>query len=138
MLPRLTLAIAVAALFSLGNSAFLQDSKTDSPPPPKREEPKRPLRVRVSESVSQAFIAKKVQPDYPPEARAKHVEGRVVMKAEISESGDVQNISLISGDPLLAPAAMEAVKQWKYKPYLLNGQPVNVETQVTVVFQLTR
>jgi len=95
-----------------------------------------PQRVRVSEKVSQLFVAKKVNAEYPREAREKNIQGVVRLKVEISKDGDVTDLILISGDPLLAPAAVEAVKQWKYKPYLLNGQPVGVETQVSVAFQL--
>ena len=104
---------------------------------PFQEETPRPTRVRVSEGVSQGLLIKKVEPVYPQEAREKHIQGLVVMKAEISQEGDVTEVDLISGHPLLAPAALEAVKQWKYKPYLLNGKPVIVETQVSVSFQLT-
>jgi len=60
----------------------------------------------------------------------------VILQAEISKTGDIQNLRLISGHPMLAPAAIEAVKQWKYKPYLLNGEPVEVETTVQVNFTL--
>jgi protein TonB len=73
---------------------------------------------------------------YPTEARKKHIEGKVVMRAEISKEGVVENLKVISGDPILAQAATDAVKQWKYKPYLLNGAPIAVETQVTVNFTL--
>jgi TonB family protein len=96
-----------------------------------------PLRVRVSQGVSQAFIVRKVQPAYPPEARAARIQGTVVLKALISQAGDVESLELVSGHPLLVPAAMEAVKQWKYKPYLLNGKAVAVETQIQVNFALT-
>ena len=102
----------------------------------KKEGQQPPLRVRVSERVSQSLLVKKVQPEYPREAREKHVQGTVKLKAEISKEGNVTDLTVVSGDPLLAPAAMEAVKQWKYKPYLLNGQPVIVETQVSVLFEL--
>ena len=61
----------------------------------------------------------------------------VVLQAEISKDGTIQNLQLISGHPMLAPAAIEAVKQWRYKPYLLNGEPVAVETQVVVNFSLS-
>jgi protein TonB len=64
------------------------------------------------------------------------IQGRVVLKVVISKTGDVVSLALVSGDPLLAPAAIDAVKQWKYKPYLLNGNPVEVDTQVTVNFTL--
>ena len=94
-------------------------------------------RVRISQMVSDAFVIRKIQPAYPDEARRQHVHGNVVLKAEISHTGDVSELTVVSGDPLLAPSALEAVKQWKYKPYLLNGQPVDVETQVTVTYQLS-
>src|SRR5258708_5665446 len=93
------------------------------------------IRVRVSENVSQAFLARKVQPRYPQEARDKQVEGTVLLKAEISAEGDVTEVTLISVDPLLVQAALNAVKQWKYRPYLLNDRPVNVETRCTVEFR---
>lgn len=93
-------------------------------------------RVRVSEKVSQLLLSQKVSPQYPHEARKEHIQGPVVLKAEVDTSGNVQDLAVVSGHPLLAPAAIDAVKQWKYKPYLLNGQPVNVETQVTVSFTL--
>jgi len=60
-----------------------------------------------------------------------------VLKARINQAGEVESLSLISGHPLLAPAAMDAVKQWKYRPYLLNGKPVGVETQIQVNFTLS-
>ena len=68
--------------------------------------------------------------------RMQHIQGVVVLSAIIDKEGNVANVQLISGHPLLAPAAIEAVKQWKYKPYLLNGTPVEVETQVQVNFTL--
>ena len=97
----------------------------------------RPLRVRVSQGVSQAFLLTKVQPTYPEDARKNHVQGNVVMKALITQTGDVKELTVLSGDPSLAQAALEAVKQWKYKPYYLQGRPVEVETQITVAFQLS-
>jgi protein TonB len=93
--------------------------------------------VRISERVSQLFVVTKVSPQYPDEARKKHIEGSVVMQPEISAEGAVEALKVISGDPLLATAATKAVKQWKYKPYLLNGEPIAVETQVTVNFALS-
>jgi TonB family protein len=99
---------------------------------------KRPRRVRVSELVSQSLLLKKTQPVYPDEARKEHIEGAVVMRGLISPSGDIKELTLISGHPSLASAAMEAVRQWQYKPYELLGQPVEVETQITVLFQLSK
>jgi len=96
-----------------------------------------PQRVRVSSGVSAGNLIKRVQPNYPPLARQARIQGQVVLQAEISKEGTIQNLQLISGHPMLAPAAIEAVKQWRYKPYLLNGEPVAVDTQVVVNFTLS-
>ncbi len=90
-------------------------------------------RVRISQGVAAALLVTKVQLVYPRDAR---IQGSVVLKAQISETGDVTSLELISGHPMLAPAAIDAVKQWKYRPYLLNGTAVAVETQITVNFTL--
>jgi protein TonB len=95
-----------------------------------------PQRVRVSLGVSQGLLIRKVPPTYPPLARQARIQGVVILQAQISKEGNIQNLQLISGHPMLAPAAIEAVKQWKYKPYLLNGEPVEVDTQVQVNFTL--
>ncbi len=96
-----------------------------------------PQRIRVSSGVSTGLLIKKVTPNYPPLAKQARIQGHVLLQAEISKDGTIQNLQLISGHPMLAPAAIEAVKQWRYKPYLLNGEPVAVETQVDVVFSLS-
>jgi protein TonB len=95
-----------------------------------------PQRVRVSSGVVSGLLLRKVNPTYPPLARQARIQGVVVLQAQISKEGNIENLQLISGHPMLAPAAIEAVKQWKYKPYLLNGEPVEVETQVQVNFTL--
>jgi len=95
-----------------------------------------PQRVRVSQGVTQGLLLRKVPPNYPPLARQARIQGTVLLQAQISKEGNIENLQLISGHPMLAPAAIEAVKQWKYKPYLLNGEPVEVETQVQVNFTL--
>jgi len=95
-----------------------------------------PQRVRVSQGVTQGLLTRKIQPNYPPLARQARIQGSVLLQAEISKDGSIQNLRLISGHPMLAPAAIEAVKQWKYRPYILNGEPVEVETQITVNFTL--
>lgn len=96
-----------------------------------------PQRVRVSSGVSTGLLIRKVTPNYPQLAKQARIQGSVVLQAEISKEGTIQNLQLISGHPMLAPAAIEAVKQWRYKPYLLNGEPVAVETQVVVNFSLS-
>ena len=97
-----------------------------------------PRRVRVSQGVMQGLILEKHAPEYPSDARKAHIEGTVLLGAEVGKNGSICDLALISGHPLLAPAAIDAVRQWKYRPYLLNGQPVEVETQIQVNFTLQR
>jgi len=92
--------------------------------------------ISVSQGVSQGLLYKKVQPTYPPSALRMRVEGTVELLATISKEGDITEVKLLSGTPLLAHAAADAVKQWKYKPYLLNGEPVEIKTQITVKFKV--
>ena len=94
-------------------------------------------RVRVSQGVTQGMVLHKVQPTYPPLARTARVQGSVVLAAVIGKDGAIQNLHVLSGHPLLQQAALEAVKQWRYRPYILNGEPVEVDTQVTVNFTLS-
>jgi protein TonB len=96
-----------------------------------------PQRIRASQGVTQGMIIRKIQPAYPPLARQARIQGPVVLQAEIGKDGSIQNLRLISGHPMLAPAAIEAIKQWKYKPYILNGEPVEVETTITFNFTLS-
>jgi len=93
-----------------------------------------PQRVRVSQGVMQALLQSRVEPDYPPLARQAHIQGTVVLRATIGKDGTVQNLLTVSGHPMLIPAAVRAVRQWRYKPYYLNGEPVKVETQIPVAF----
>jgi protein TonB len=83
------------------------------------------------------MVISKAQPVYPADAKAARIQGTVVISAIIGKDGSVQTMRLVSGHPMLAPAAMDAVKQWKYRPYILNGTPVEVETQMTVNFMLS-
>ncbi len=92
--------------------------------------------MNVSQGVSQGLLIKKVQPTYPRNALALRIEGPVELMETISKTGDITHIKILSGDPQLTRAAAEAVKQWKYKPYLLNGEPVEIQTQVTINFKL--
>ena len=92
--------------------------------------------LNISQGVSQGLIVKRVQPIYPKAALAMHVEGAVELTATISKEGLISAVKALKGDPQLARAAVDAVKQWKYKPYLLNGEPVEIQTQITVNFKL--
>ncbi|HET9407473.1 MAG TPA: TonB family protein [Candidatus Sulfotelmatobacter sp.] len=98
--------------------------------------PTTPQRVRISQGVTRGLLIRRVEPTYPTLAKAARVQGDVVLKAIINTNGDIQDLQLVSGHPMLVPAAIEAVRQWRYKPYLLNGQPVEVETTITVIFSL--
>jgi periplasmic protein TonB len=93
-------------------------------------------RLNVSQGVSRGLLIKKVDPNYPPSAISMKVEGTVELSATISKSGDITTIKVLSGNKQLTQAALDAVKRWKYKPYLLNGEPVEIQTQVTIVFKL--
>jgi periplasmic protein TonB len=99
--------------------------------------PVTPQRVRISQGVTKGLLIHKQEPTYPPLARSARVQGDVVLSAVIDINGQITNLQLVSGHPMLVPAAIEAVKQWRYKPYLLNGQPVEVETTITVIFTLS-
>lgn len=92
--------------------------------------------VRISGGVMAGQILTRVNPTYPPEAKAKKITGTVVLSARIGTDGTVQDLSVISGPASLEEAALDAVKQWTYRPYLLNGNPVEVSTTVAVNFNL--
>ena len=92
--------------------------------------------INISQGLSQGLLLKKVQPNYPSNALAMHVEGSVELTATISKTGSITSVKVVSGPPLLVHAAADAVKQWKYKPYLLNGEPVEIQTQIAVNFKL--
>src|SRR6266481_1201781 len=95
-----------------------------------------PQVVKVSQGVMEGLILKRVQPRYPMQAMQMRIQGSVQLQATISKTGDITNLKVNSGDGILARAAQEAVKQWKYKPYYLNGEPVEIQTQILVNFKL--
>ena len=105
-------------------------AKTPEPTPIKR--------IRVASRVAEANLIHDVAPQYPPEAGRARIEGAVVLMAVIGKDGSVQDVRVESGLPLLAQAAIEAVKQWRYRPYLLNGEPVEVDSRITINFTLSR
>ena len=94
-------------------------------------------RVSLPAEIAQSLLVTKIVPTYPPLARETRVHGEVVLDVEISKEGTIEGLRTLTGHPMLIPAAIDAVKQWRYKPYLLNGEPVPVQTQVTVNFSLT-
>jgi len=95
-----------------------------------------PQTLRVSQGVSQGLLIKKVAPVYPARALHTHVQGAVQLLATISKDGDITSVKVLGGEPMLAQSAVDAVKQWKYRPYLLDAQPMEIQTQITVNFKL--
>jgi|HubBroStandDraft_1064217.scaffolds.fasta_scaffold75665_2 protein TonB len=103
------------------------------PPPPKPTQ----QRVRIGGNVQAAKMVRQIQPMYPQIAKTAHVQGTVILHAIIAKDGSVQELQYISGPALLMRSAMDAVRQWKYQPTLLNGEPVEVDTTISVVFTLS-
>jgi len=109
-------------------------SNTAAPPPPPK--PVNTAPVRVGGNVAAANLIQQVPPVYPPIAKTAHISGTVVLHAIISKDGTIDQLEYQSGPPLLMKAAMDAVKQWRYRPTMLNGEPVDVDTTISVIFTL--
>jgi protein TonB len=121
----------IAAIAAAGNGAALPSlMMSGKAPTPVLQS------LHVSQGVSRGLLMKEVPPAYPATALHMRVEGAVELLATITRNGDISAVKVLSGDPQLSHAAAEAVKKWKYKPYLLNGEPVEIQTQVTVKFKL--
>jgi periplasmic protein TonB len=105
------------------------------PPPPKAEAPKR---IRVGGQVQQAMLVSQPRPLYPPLAKQARIQGVVRLEAVISKTGTIDQLKVITGHPLLVQAALDAVKQWRYKPTFLNNEPVEVATTIDVNFTLSQ
>lgn len=99
-------------------------------------EPSTPRRIKVSDVAASSLLIEKTPPKYPEAAAKSGVQGSVVLKLVVAETGEVKDVSVVSGDPILAEAAIDAVKQWKYKPYTVDGAPVEMETEVSMNFHL--
>jgi len=102
------------------------------PPPPRPSV----SRIKVGGNVQSASLIRQVMPMYPPIARTAHISGTVVLHAIIAKDGSIEELQYVTGPPLLMRAAMDAVRQWRYRPTLLNGEPVEVDTTISVVFTL--
>ena len=94
------------------------------------------LVIRTSK-ILEGNLIRRVQPVYPPLAKSVRIQGPVVLAAVISKAGTIDNLQVLSGHPMLVPAAIDAVKQWRYRPYILNNEPIEVQTQITVNFILS-
>jgi TonB family protein len=114
-----------------GQTSTSQDSSTQG-----SDDSKTPRSIRVDANVEQANLVHQVTPVYPEIAKAAHITGAVLLHAIIGKDGTVQDLQYVSGPPLLMKAAMDAVRQWRYKPTLLNGSPIEVDTTISVVFTL--
>lgn len=115
-----------------GGDPFARGSS--APPVVVRQEPRGP--VQISRGVAEGMLLQKIVPRYPPIAVAARMQGTVILQAVISKVGSIENLRVISGSPMLQQSALDAVRQWRYRPYLLNGEPVEVETTINVVFTL--
>jgi periplasmic protein TonB len=104
------------------------------PPPPPSVHPRE--RLRVSGSVIAAMLIRRIQPIYPPLAMQIRREGKVELHAIIATDGTVQSLEVVNGDPLFIQSALSAVREWRYRPTILNGQPIEVDTQITVIYTL--
>jgi periplasmic protein TonB len=118
--------------------AYIEGSATTifhtAPPPAVKPAPQHT--VTVSSGVSEGLLLSRTNPTYPVIARTVHVSGTVILAATISAEGRIENLRVISGHPMLRQAAIDAVKTWRYRPYQLNGQPVEVETTININFTL--
>jgi protein TonB len=95
-----------------------------------------PKKVNISAGVAVGMLLQKTMPVYPPIAKAARVSGTVVLQATISKAGSIENLQVVSGPAMLQQAALDAVRTWRYRPYLLNNEPVEVETTINVIFTL--
>jgi len=123
---------AVSTLSSMSPS-----SSPPQPPPATVEPPKVPTQVQVSQGISAGLLIKRVQPVYPLEARSAHIQGSVRMSAVINRNGDIADLEVLDGPIELVVSAVNAVRKWKYRPYLLKGEPVAVRTQIVVNYVLS-
>jgi len=121
---------------SSGQTAQAQDSAKAQQPADQDASKPKVKRIRQGGNITKNSLKHRVNPRYPADARDNGIEGTVRLHVVISTTGKVQQLDIVSGDPILAKAAVDAVRQWEYRPTLLNGEPVEVDTTVDVVFSL--
>jgi periplasmic protein TonB len=119
----ITRFLALPALVLLAAFAVAQDN-----PPPKH--------LRVSSGVADSLKIHDAMPHYPRKAQEKGIQGDVLLQATIDIKGNLTNLKVVQGDPILVKAAVDAVKKWRYRPYILNGEPVDVDTTIKIQFYL--
>jgi protein TonB len=116
-----------------GQGIMVGSAVASAPPPPKAAAPSR---IKQGGNVTAASLLQEIKPLYPPLARQARIQGNVILHAIIDKDGRVAELQVVSGHPLLVQSALDAVKQWRYKPTLLNGDPVEVDTTITVTFTM--
>lgn len=118
---------------------WLWNSESNRPRPPVETKPpiQTKQRVRIT-TIEPAMLLRRIEPIYPPLARQIHRQGRVELRAIIATDGAIQALEVLSGDPMFFPSALDAVRHWRYRPTILNGIPVEVETHITVIYNLQR
>lgn len=119
----ITRFLALPALVALAALAVAQDN------PPQKH-------LRVSSGVAETLIKHKVTPKYPREAREQGIQGDVLLQGTIDTNGNLVDLKVLQGDPILVKAAVDAVKKWKYRPFILKGEPVDVDTTIKIQFHL--
>jgi protein TonB len=95
------------------------------------------VRTFRTSTMLEGSLIRRAQPAYPPLARSARIQGSVILFAVIGRAGSIDHLRVLSGHPLLVPAAIEAVRQWRYHPYVLNNETIEVDTQITVNFVLS-
>ena len=118
-----------------GGGIPIQDARTSVPPPPPEQHAARPTVVRMTQ-LDPAMLIYRVDPVYPALPKQIHKEGRVELHARIATDGSIQSLEVVSGDPMFFQSAFEAVRQWRYRPTILNGQPVEIDTRITVIYTM--
>src|SRR5881397_3603772 len=134
--PRLRCGLGTLSVFLLLTGMLVASSSN----PARGQEQRRAVKpqrepIRVGGNVQESKLVHRVEPVYPPEARAARISGVVILQVTVSEAGDVSDARTLRGHPLLDGAAVEAVRQWRYSPTLLNGEPVPVIATVSIAFQ---
>ena len=116
-------------LFTLAGCASPSNKiATDSPPP----------KIRVGDTLNCNHLVHQVRPVYPAEAKRKHIEGTVTFRVLITKSGEIRDVEVLKGDPLLIPAARSAVEQWRYSPCIINSEAVEIRTSLDINFNLSQ
>lgn len=113
----------------------IPDARTNVPPPPEAHHTTRPSILRMTQ-LDPAMLVYRVEPIYPPLAKQIHKEGRVELRAIIATDGTIQSLEIVSGDPIFFQSAKDAVSQWRYRPTILNGQPTQIDTHISVIYTM--